>query len=164
MNSVSEFYENSPSIDGFLHTPEMNFFIPLPLMPEIDIHAIGGKQGDYEALCHAVPSKQCVINALQMKSFPKLMSEQRSYSRKKSHNLKLNSACRGLLHEDSRPLTVGVNMVKKYYTFDERLKGSNDIPRKLIECGIVFDASPGDDILVIVAPKKTDEQKSAPLI
>ena len=40
-------------------------------------------------------------------------------------------ACRGLLHEESRPLTVGVYMVKKYYTFDERLKG------------IVFDASPG---------------------
>ena len=55
-------------------------------------------------------------------------------------------------------------MVKKYYTFDERLKGSNDIPRKLIKCGIVFDASPGDDISVIIAPKKIDEQKSAPLI
>ena len=114
MNDVSEFCKNSPSIDGFLHIPEMNLFIPLPLMPEIDIHAIGGKQGDYEALWHAVPSKQCVINALQTKSFPKLMSEQRSYCRKKSHNLKLNSACRGLLHEDAR----------------------HNIPRKLIECGI----------------------------
>ena len=64
VNDVSEFYKNSPSIDGFLHIPEMNLFIPSPLMPEIDIHAIGGKQGDYEALWHAVPSKQCVINAL----------------------------------------------------------------------------------------------------
>ena len=63
MNDVSEFYENGPSIDGFLHIPEMNLLIPSPLMPEIDIHAIGGKQGDYEALWHAVPSKQCVINA-----------------------------------------------------------------------------------------------------
>ena len=55
-------------------------------------------------------------------------------------------------------------MVQKYYTLDERLKGSNDIPRKLIKCGIVFDASPGNDISVIVAPKKTNQQKSAPLI
>ena len=76
----------------------------------------------------------------------------------------LNLACRGLLHEESRLLTVGVYVVKKYYSFDERLKGSNDIPRKLIECGIVFDTSPGNDIPVIVTAKKTDEQKSAPLI
>ena len=50
VNDVYEFYENSPSIDGFLHIPEMNLFILSPLMPEINIHAIGGKQGDYEAL------------------------------------------------------------------------------------------------------------------
>ena len=111
-------FKNSPSIDGFLHIPEMNLFILSHLMPEIDIHSIGGKQGDYEALWHAVPSKECVINALQMKSFLKLMSEQRSYCRKKLHNLKLSSACRGLLHEESRPLTVGVYMVKKYCTFN----------------------------------------------
>ena len=61
-------------------------------------------------------------------------------------------------------LTVSVYMVKKYYTFDEKLKGSNDIPRKLIECGVLFDANPGDDISVMVAPKKTKEQKSVPLI
>ena len=95
VNDVSEFYENSPSIDGFLHIQEMNLFISSPLMLEIDIHVIGGKQGDYEALWHAVPSKQCVTNALQTKSLLKLMSEQRLYCRKKSHNLKLNSACRG---------------------------------------------------------------------
>ena len=45
MNDISEFYENSPSIDGFLHIPEMNLFIPSSLMLEIDIQAIGGKQG-----------------------------------------------------------------------------------------------------------------------
>ena len=164
MNDVSEFYENCPSIDGFLHIPEMNLFIPSPSMPEIDIHAIGGKQGDYEALWHAVPSKQCVINALRTTSFPKFMSEQKSYCRKKSHNLRLYPACRGLLNKDSMTLTVSVYMVQKYYNFDEKLNGSNDIGRKLIECGVLFDASPGDDISVMVAPKKTNEQKSVPLI
>ena len=64
VNDVSEFYDNRHSIDGFLHIPEMNLFSSSPLMPEINIHATGGKQGDYEALWHAVPSKQCVMSSM----------------------------------------------------------------------------------------------------
>ena len=50
-------------INGILHIPELNFFIPSPLDSDISIHALGGLKHTYEGIWHGILSRDCAYHA-----------------------------------------------------------------------------------------------------
>ena len=52
---------NTPMIDGMLHIPELQFFIPSPLDGDIEVRTLGGQKDANEGSWHAVPSRDLCI-------------------------------------------------------------------------------------------------------
>ena len=131
--------------DGILHIPELNFFIPSPLDGVIDMHGLGGQKHTYQGIWDGILSGECVYHAavLRVNPHPILLNNSFAILTKGDHKIG-NVYSVGLpLNSESRSVHVNIYQIKKWYTFNESLKGSNMSPCSLDQKRILFFAQSG---------------------
>ena len=154
----------SLKIDRMLIFLSFIFFITSLLDGDIDVHTLGGQKHTYEGIWHGIPSRECAYHAAVLRVHLQPMSLNNSFAIITKRDYKIgNVYAVGLvaLNLESRSVHVNIYQIKKWYTFDESLKGLNMISVALIKNGY-FLLDLDANVSIVYAVLKGDDINSAP--
>ena len=103
---------NTPMIDGMLHIPRLQFFIPSPLDADIDVHALGGQKDAYEVLWHAIPSRDCAYSAAVNRIHPCPMQHDNTFALLMKREYKIGMTYSMGLPLNGQSATIHVIVIK----------------------------------------------------